>query len=419
MPPRSSTGWLRGGAPVKVAAVRVLYLDCFAGISGDMVLGALLDLGVAEDALRGELAKLNLGGYALQVRRVIKQQIAAIKVDVWTREGDTLHQGRHHAHRGYRDIAALIEQSELSAAVKQRARSVFRRLGEAEARIHQVALEQIHFHEIGAVDSIVDIVGACIALDMLGVDEVHARPPPLGTGMVETAHGTFPVPAPATLELLRGVPVASSEATVELVTPTGAALLAEFCRQFGPLPALTVERIGYGAGSRDLDKTPNVLRAVLGTMATSAAAAETDTVVLLETNLDDLNPQWCGDLVEHLWSAGALDVWVTPVQMKKQRPGVVVSVLALPGSADALTEALFQHSTTFGVRSTVMQRRKLTRETVHVDTPYGKIEVKIGRLAGRMMTWAPEYESCRVAARQAGVPVRQVWEAAMRCRYGG
>ncbi|MCX7916415.1 MAG: LarC family nickel insertion protein, partial [Verrucomicrobiae bacterium] len=251
----------------------------------------------------------------------------------------------------------------------------------------------------------------------LGVERVQARPPPLGTGFVETAHGRFPVPAPATLELLRGVSVGSSAVFAELVTPTGAALLVEFCESFGPMPALTIERIGYGAGSRDLKETPNVLRVVLGEAASVGDAAETDSVVLLETNLDDANPQWCGALTEELWAAGALDVWVTPVQMKKQRPGVVVSALAVPGAADRLAEVMFRHSTTFGVRSTVMQRRKLAREQVEVETPFGKIEVKVGRLGGKILTWAPEYESCRAAARQSGVPVRWVWEAAMRCRH--
>lgn len=395
--------------------MKILYLDCFAGISGDMLLGALVDLGVTEETLRAELAKLGLDGYALRTQRVVKQNIVAVKFEVWTPEPQAGARYDHPPHRGYRDIVALIDRSGLPATVQQRAKNVFRRIAEAEARIHHVPVEQIHFHEIGAVDSIVDIVGACVAIEQLRVEEVQARPPPLGTGFVQTAHGTFPVPAPATLELLRGLPVSASNIPAELVTPTGAALLAEFCRGVGPMPSLTIERVGYGAGSRDLEKTPNVLRAVLGHTPAASPDAETDTVVLLETNLDDWNPQWCGELVEELGAAGALDVWVTPVQMKKQRPGVVVSVLAPPSLTDRLTELLFQHSTTFGVRSTVMHRRKLAREQIHVETPYGKIEVKVGRLAGRIVTWAPEYESCRAAARQAGVPVRRVWEAAMRC----
>ncbi|MDW8344270.1 MAG: nickel pincer cofactor biosynthesis protein LarC [Verrucomicrobiae bacterium] len=397
--------------------MKILYLDCFAGVSGDMLLGALVDVGVAEDRLRTELAKLDLDGFAVQTRRVVKQNIAAVKFDVWTTGHATEVQHGAHSHRGYREIVAMIDRSKLSVSVKRRAGNVFRRIAEAEARIHQVPVEQVHFHEIGAVDSIVDIVGTCVALELLGVEQVQARPPPLGTGFVETAHGRFPVPAPATLELLRGVPVASSAFAAELVTPTGAALLVEFCESFGPMPALTIERIGYGAGSRDLKETPNVLRVVLGEAATVGDAAETDSVVLLETNLDDANPQWCGALTEELWAAGALDVWVTPVQMKKQRPGVVVSALAAPGAVDRLAEVMFRHSTTFGVRSTVMQRRKLAREQVEVETPFGKIEVKVGRLAGKILTWAPEYESCRAAARQSGVPVRWVWEAAMRCRH--
>ena len=232
--------------------MKLLYLDCFAGISGDMFLGALLDLGVSEDALRAELLKLQLPGYRISSRRVVKQNISATKFDVIEDHAHAPVLRKSGEHRGYSDIVAMITRSTLSPAVKQRAVRVFRRLGEAEAKIHGIPLEEVHFHEIGAVDSIVDIVGACIAVEALGVDEFQASPPRLGSGIVETAHGRFPVPAPATLELLSGMPVASSSDPVELVTPTGAALLVEFCASFGPMPAMSIEKIGYGAGSRDL-----------------------------------------------------------------------------------------------------------------------------------------------------------------------
>jgi len=388
-----------------VAAMKLLYLDCFAGISGDMLLGALLDLGVAEAALRTELTKLKLPGYSISTRRVVKQNIAATKFDCDT--------GHEHHHRGYTEIAGMITGSGLSENVKRRALHVFRRLGEAEAKIHGVPLEQIHFHEIGAVDSIVDIVGVCVALDLLGVDEVQASPVPLGSGFVETAHGKFPVPAPATLELLKGVPVQPSNEAVELVTPTGAALLAEFCCRYGPMPALTVEKIGYGAGTRDLPQTPNVLRAVLGE---TSGGAKSDTVAVIEANIDDMNPQWFGDVMERLLVNGALDVFLTPVQMKKNRPGTLLTVLCEPRDADRFVELVLTHTTTFGVRLHEARRRMLAREIVRVPTRFGEIEVKVGRYNGKVVTRSPEYESCKRAAALANVPVREVYDAAKEAR---
>jgi uncharacterized protein (TIGR00299 family) protein len=408
-----------------MSTVKLLYLDCFAGISGDMFLGALLDLGVSEDALRAELAKLKLPGYTISTRRVVKQNISATKFDC-IEKTPALHLPRKlsgqgsaattHSHRGYTEIAGMITGSGLSENVKRRALSLFKRLGEAEAKIHGVPLEQIHFHEVGAVDSIVDIVGACIALETLGVDEVQASPPRLGSGFVETAHGKFPVPAPATLELLKGVPVQSSNEPVELVTPTGAALLAEFCTKFGPMPAMSIEKIGYGAGSRDLEKTPNVLRAVLGEMSMSKSESEeTDTIGVIETNIDDMNPQLFGDVMERLLAAGALDVFFASIQMKKNRPGTLLTVLCERNDTDRMAELLLTHTTSFGVRVHEAQRRKLSREIVKVITKFGEIEVKIGRLAGKIVSRSPEYDSCKQAAAKAGVSVKEVYEEAVRC----
>jgi uncharacterized protein (TIGR00299 family) protein len=398
--------------------MKLLYLDCFAGISGDMFLGALLDLGVSEDALREDLAKLQLPGYQISSRRVIKQNISATKFDVITMEDSTPHRGvatQGHEHRGYSEIIAMIEKSGLSSAVKERAQRVFHRIGEAEAKIHGIPLEKVHFHEIGAVDSIVDIVGACIAVEALGVDEIQASPPRLGSGFVETAHGRFPVPAPATLELLKGIPVQSSSDPVELVTPTGAALLAEVCVSFGPMPAMSIEKIGYGAGSRDLDKTPNVLRAVLGKSAEdSRRDSETDTMAVIETNIDDMNPQLFGDVMEQVLAAGALDVFLTAVQMKKNRPGTLLTVLCERNSVNALAELLLTHTTSFGVRVHEAQRRKLAREIVMVKTKFGDIEVKVGRLGGKIVTRSPEFESCKQAAARFKTGVKDVYNEAAR-----
>jgi uncharacterized protein (TIGR00299 family) protein len=391
--------------------MKLLYLDCFAGISGDMFLGALIDLGVSEDALRAELAKLKLPGYTISTRRVVKQNISATKFDCIEASHPVMKHG--HDHRSYTEIAGMITGSGLSENVKRRALSVFKRIGEAEAKIHSVPLEKIHFHEVGAVDSIVDIVGACVALEILGVDEVQASPPRLGSGFVETAHGKFPVPAPATLELLKGLPVQSSNEPVELVTPTGAALLAEFCSRFGAMPAMSIEKIGYGAGTRDLEKTPNVLRAVLGE-ATIAASSDADAVAVIETNIDDMNPQLFGDVMERLLAAGALDVFFTSIQMKKNRPGTLLTVLCERNDVDRMAELLLTHTTSFGVRVHETQRRKLSREIVKVATKFGEIEVKVGRLAGKVVSRSPEYESCKQAAAKAGVAVKDVFNEATR-----
>jgi pyridinium-3,5-bisthiocarboxylic acid mononucleotide nickel chelatase len=402
--------------------MKLLYLDCFAGISGDMFLGALLDLGVSEGALRTELEKLHLREYRISSQRVTKQNIAATKFDVTVFEDAVVHSpspmlhAAVHEHRGYTAIAAMIEKSGLSQRVKDRALHVFRRIGEAEAKIHGIPLEKVHFHEIGAVDSIVDIVGACIAVELLGVDEIHASPPRLGSGFVETAHGRFPVPAPATLELLKGIPVQPSNEPFELVTPTGAALLAEFCTRFGSLPALSIEKIGYGAGTRDLEKTPNVLRAVLGeASAASGATGETDVVTVIETNIDDMNPQLYGDVMERLLAAGALDVFLTPVQMKKNRPGTLLTVLCESEAVDTLADLVLTHTTSFGVRVHEAQRRKLAREIVKVKTRFGEIDVKVGRLRGKIVSRSPEFETCKQAATRFNVSVKEVSDETVRC----
>lgn len=427
--------------------MQTLYLDVFSGISGDMFLGALLDLGVDFRELERGLRRLKLDGYHLHVARSTKASIAGTKFDVHL-EGDHGHHHDHshnaggdagcthdhphdhphthggagdhdHNHDGSRDFAAirqLIQASSLSDWVKDRSLAVFHRIAVAEGKIHGVPPEQVHFHEVGAVDSIVDIVGACLALELLGKPRVLAAPVVEGTGWVRCAHGRFPVPTAATLEILgaRGIPVTQCEEPHELVTPTGAALLAEFAESFAPMSGLVARKVGYGLGTRDNRTRPNVLRAVLAEGPEAAAEHdwETDTVAVLETNLDDISGEVLGHFVESTLKAGALDVFHTPIQMKKNRPGVVLTVLCQPADADRFTERLLRHTSAFGVRRTVAERRKLRREFIRVKTEFGEVPVKVGRLDGEVVQLAPEFDACRDKAVQAGVPVKTVLTAA-------
>jgi uncharacterized protein (TIGR00299 family) protein len=451
--------------------VKTLYLDIFSGISGDMLIGALIDLGVDAHALEHELEKLGLEGYHLHVTRGSKASIAGVKFDVHLAHGhDHQHEGEHaHAHthkhmhvdgtahshehehhhheheehevhthshshghqeeddehdhshgRNYGEIKELISRSPLSGWVKEKAMAVFYRIAVAEGKIHGVPPEQVHFHEVGAVDSIVDIIGACVALDMLGKPRVLAGPVVEGTGWINCAHGRFPIPAPATLAILgaRGIAVSQCEEPHELVTPTGAALLAELAETFGPMRNLIAEKIGFGLGTRDNQTRPNVLRAVLGSSSTGAAAPshdwETDTVAVLETNLDDINAEILGNFVERALAAGALDVFHTPIQMKKNRPGVLLTVLCANADADAFSELILRETTSFGVRRCLAERQKLRREFSTVATPHGKVSVKLGRLDGKLVQAAPEYESCRKLADEKNVPLKQIYAEAIK-----
>jgi len=413
--------------------VQTLYLDIFSGISGDMFLGAMLDLGVEFKALERELKKLRLDGYHLHAARRHKSGIEGVKFDVHLEGGACDHQHPHepgdhaHAHehghdhhhdgsRDYGQIRQLIEASALSGWVKEKAVAVFHRVAVAEGKVHGLPPEQVHFHEVGAVDSIVDIVGACIALELLGRPQVLAAPVVEGTGWVQCAHGRFPVPTAATLEILgaRGIAVTQCEEPHELVTPTGAALLAEFVEEFTPMRGLVARKVGYGLGTRDNRTRPNVLRAVLANPAGAAAEHdwETDTIAVLETNLDDVSGEVLGHFVESTLKAGALDVFHTPIHMKKNRPGVLLTVLCRAEDADRFTERLLRHTSAFGVRRSFPERRKLRRESIRVKTPYGEVPVKLGRLDGDVVQVAPEFDACRDKAAQAGVPVRDVFEAA-------
>lgn len=416
--------------------MKTLYLDIFSGISGDMFLGALLDLGVELAVLERALAKLGLGGYHLHAEGKTKSGIAGIWLTVHLdddhshaqehgHEHSHSHASGHHEHsreesRDFRQIQELLQRSTLSDWVKEKAVAVFRRVAEAEGKIHGQPPEQVHFHEVGAVDSIVDIVGACLALEMLGRPRVLASAVVDGTGWVKCAHGLLPVPAPATLEILaaRGIPITQCEERNELVTPTGAALLAEFAESFGLLPGLAVTRIGYGLGTRDNKTRPNVLRACLGEAAAEPAQPgggwDTDIVAVLETNLDDINPEILGHFVETALAAGALDVFHTPIQMKKSRPGVLLTVLCAAEDTDKFTAMMLRETSTFGVRRTTAERRKLQREFVNVKTPFGEVSVKLGKLDGKTVQAAPEFESCRKLAEQAGAPLKTIYEAAIR-----
>ena len=419
--------------------MKTLYLDLFSGMSGDMFIAALIDLDVEARQLEQELKKLRLEGYHLHVARGSKASLEGVKFDVHvTSDHDHGEQSQAHSYphshshpqphehgRTFAQIRQLITESQLSDWVKQKAVAVFHRIAVAEGKIHGLPPDQVGFHEVGAVDSIIDITGGCIALEMLGKPRVLASPVVEGTGWVDCAHGRLPIPAPATLAILgaRGIPLSQCAEPNELVTPTGAALLAELVENFGPMEGLVAEKIGYGLGTRDNETRPNVLRAVLGESKTadqgSGAAPgshdwETDVVVVLETNLDDLNAEILGSFMEKALTAGALDVFHTPIQMKKNRPGVLLTVLCAKADADKFSEMLVRETSTFGVRRYAAERRKLRREFVTVPTPHGAVTVKVGRLDGKVLQAAPEFESCRKLAEQAKVPLKEIYEAAVR-----
>jgi hypothetical protein len=414
--------------------MRTLYLDLSSGISGDMFLGALIDLGVDAVRLERELRKLKLGDYRLHITRQQKSGIEGVKLDVHLKErrgawgAGREHEphfrssARHDEHRTFAGIKRLIERSKLSPWVKRKSVAVFHHIAEAEGKIHGLPPARAHFHEVGAVDSIVDIVGACIALELLGKPRVLASLVIEGVGWVDCAHGRFPVPAPATLAILgaRGIGVTQCEEPHELVTPTGAALLAEFVETFGPMQGLVAEKAGYGLGTRENKTRPNVLRAILGKLSTFSAQLstsldwETDRVTVLETNLDDINSEILGHFAEAALAAGALDVFHTPIQMKKNRPGVLLTVLCAEAEADRFSELILRETSAFGVRRTLAERRKLRRELVTLETRFGKVTVKLGKLGGRAVQAAPEYESCKKLAARAKVPLKQVYDAANR-----
>ncbi|MEX2661103.1 MAG: nickel pincer cofactor biosynthesis protein LarC, partial [Vicinamibacterales bacterium] len=394
---------------------KTLYFDCFSGASGDMVLGALLDLGLPLEDVRGALGSLavDLGG--ISARRVLRAGVSATKFEVLA-PGQAPHPHDHephphdpephpHDHHSLTEIRAAIGRSALSPGGRDRAMHLFERLAEAEAAIHAVPIEQIHLHEVGAVDSIVDIVGAVYGLEQLGADRIVSSPLNVGGGTVRCAHGVFPVPAPATARLLQGVPVYAGDVQMELVTPTGALLVTGYAGSYGPIPAMTIERIGYGAGDRDPKRHPNVLRLIVGDAAPDGHARR---VVEIVCEIDDMNPQLFGPLMDQLHHAGALDVFYAPVQMKKNRPGTLVTVLARPEDRERLSGILFAETTTIGVRYQEMLRECLEREVVTVATPVGDVRFKVATRGGRVLNAAPEFDDCARIAAERGLPVKDV-----------
>jgi pyridinium-3,5-bisthiocarboxylic acid mononucleotide nickel chelatase len=386
--------------------MKYAYFDCFSGISGDMTLGALLDAGVSIEQLRGELQALNTPGWELTTEKVWKNGMAATHAKVRAQDTQT--------HRSLSTILGIIDKSTLAPGVKDRAAAIFKKLGEAEAGVHDVPLEKIHFHEVGAVDAIVDIVGSSIGFAALGIESFACSPLNVGGGTVKMAHGVLPVPAPATARLLLGKPTYSNGVQKELVTPTGAAIVATLCSSFGPQPPMTVNAIGYGAGTADLEGQPNVLRLMVGEAAEKRATAESETIRVVEANLDDMNPQIYGYFLERALATGALDVFATPVQMKKNRPGMLVTVLCKPEDEAKFHEMLFAETTTLGVRSYAAERRVLARKWETVNTAFGEVRIKVARLNDRIRQASPEFEDCRKLAEAKNVPLQHVMDEAMR-----
>jgi pyridinium-3,5-bisthiocarboxylic acid mononucleotide nickel chelatase len=382
---------------------RAVYFDCPSGASGDMILGALVDAGVPLDALQAELAKLGLPGWRLSAREVRRGAFRATKVDV------ELEGGVCHEHRRLGDIVRILEGSGLPRAVVEGAARVFRRLAEAEARVHGTAVEEVHFHEVGAVDAIVDVTGAVAALRLLGAEAVHVSALPIGGGFVESAHGRMPIPGPGTVELLRNFPVVDTGVQMELVTPTGAAILTTLAAGAGRMPAMTVERVGYGAGTRDLPGTPNILRVFVGETGGGRGA---ETVAQVETTIDDMSPQLYEPLMERLFEAGALDVFLTPVIMKRSRPGTVLTALCAPERVGDLSRVLFEESSTIGLRWSEVTRARLERAMVTIPTAYGALPFKVSRLDGRVVTVTPEFADVVRLAREKSLPVREVLDQA-------
>src|SRR5579862_8109745 len=434
--------------------MRIAYLECFSGISGDMFMAALVDAGVPPKVLLDAVAALNIGA-RLEISRVARCGISATKVDVWVdgerdlprqdlwakqdaiarsgsgpgHEHSEGHLGSHshshqHSHsrdhgRGIAEISKVICGAAISESAKKTAIAIFEALGNAEAKIHGTSIEDVHFHEVGAVDAMVDIVCAAVGAEALGVDEWVCSPLNVGGGTVVGAHGTFPVPAPATVELLKDAPVYSSGVQAELVTPTGAAIAKTLASRFGAFPSMTIAASGYGAGSRDFANHANVLRITVGEAQDIAKPAPEETIAILEANLDDLNPQVFGYVMDRALEEGALDAFGIPVQMKKNRPGMLLTVLARPEDADRLAKLLFTETTTLGVRMREEKRQALRRRSITVNTPWGEVRMKIANLNGSVSNYAPEYEDCRRIAIEQHVPLKSVMQEAIRQYLSG
>jgi uncharacterized protein (TIGR00299 family) protein len=381
--------------------MKTLYFDCFAGASGDMILGAMVAAGVEAEELRQQLSLLNVDGFKINFETVDRSGLSATYARV-----ETAHE---HKHRHLSDIKQIIEQSAVSDAAKKLSIQIFSRLAEAEARVHNEPVDHVHFHEVGALDAIVDVVGAAICFDLLKIDRFLSSPLHVGSGMIQMAHGRFPVPPPAVAELLKGVPFYSTDIQGELLTPTGAAIITTVCHEFGPIPPMKTEVTGYGAGTRQYQDFPNVLRVMLG--ETEADGATDERLWMIETNIDDMSPQLLGHVMDVAFEQGALDCYFTPVQMKKNRPGVLLSVLCESDKKESLLNLLFTETTTLGVRSYEVTRRALRRSMMRVETQYGPIDVKVAHLNGRVVNEMPEFDQVRAAAKKAGVALKAVEDA--------
>jgi uncharacterized protein (TIGR00299 family) protein len=385
---------------------RIAYLDCASGISGDMLLGALIDVGWPEQNLRELIAKLRLGDVQLKVDRVSKRGINATQVNILS--------SPHQPHRGLHDLTSIVMQAEISQSIQERAISALRLLAEAESQVHGVPVERIHFHEVGAVDTIIDIVGALVGFEQLGIEEIYCGALPWSRGTVKTEHGILPVPPPAVALLLREVPVVGADIEGETVTPTGATLARTLVKQFRTMPAMAVERVGYGAGNRDWPDRPNVLRITIGEANEATEGLIVERLVQLSCNIDDMNPEWYAPLMTRLQDAHALDVWLTPVQMKKNRPGTVVEILCREEDSVSLREILLRHSTTLGIRETQVTRYSLPRRIETIETAYGAVRMKVATLPDGLTKASPEHEDCVARANERDVSAGEVWLAATR-----
>jgi len=382
--------------------MRTLYFDCFAGASGNMILGALIAAGVNESSLQSELQKLKLPEFELKVEKVNRSGISSTHVDVVIPD--------EKKHRHLPEIEGIINDSKLSYKIKERSLSIFRKLAEAEAAVHGIEMAKVHFHEVGALDAIIDIVGSCIGFEMLGIEQFACSKIHVGSGFVEMAHGKFPVPPPAVVELLRGIPFYSADITGELITPTGAAIIATVCKSYGALPELTLEKAGYGAGTRTYEKFPNVLRVMIGEAKPQDKRSEIEVLSLLETNIDDLSPQILGHFMDTSLESGALDCWFTPIQMKKNRPATKVSLLCTVDDEQRFIELLYRETSTIGVRIQRIERDSLKREFDSIETKFGQISVKTAFIGDEPVNSRPEFEDIKAAAAASGVSVKTVME---------
>jgi uncharacterized protein (TIGR00299 family) protein len=379
--------------------MKIAYFDCFSGVSGDMILGALIDAGLDIRELESELGKLKISGYRLKAEKTARNGISGTKVNVDITE--------QNVKRGLKDIVGIVEQSDLDDDIKDLSKKAFKELAMVEAKIHGRDIEEIHLHEAGGLDSIIDVVGSFIGIKKLGIDAVYSSKIHVGTGFVECQHGVLPVPAPATLAMLKGIPIYSRGIEAELATPTGVCVLKTLSKSFGIMPEMKVEKIGYGAGSRELE-TPNLLRVYIG--EAEGGEYEEDEVIVVETNVDNMNPEILAYASESLLKQGALDVFMTPVFMKKDRPGTMVSVVTTQEKLDEILSVMFTEITTLGVRLHRLERRKLSREVVSVKTRFGEIEVKIAKIGNQIKNIAPEYESCKEIAVKQGIPLKNVYD---------